>query len=57
VEAELFAAALGLQSPWYVSGLDFSLAKKKLDINIDFEPGSLFSCPACGTPKGVARNG
>jgi len=41
VEVELFAAALGLQSPWYVSGLDFSLAKKNLDINIDFKAGSL----------------
>jgi len=51
VEAELFAAALGLQSPWYVSGLDFSLAKKNLDINIDFKAGSLFACPACGTPS------
>lgn len=51
MEAELFAAALGLQSPWYVSGLDFSLAKKNLDINIDFKAGSLFACPACGTPS------
>ncbi len=51
MEAELFAAALGLQSPWYVSGLHFSASKKRLDINIDFEAGGLFPCPVCGTPS------
>ncbi|MDA3869711.1 MAG: ISL3 family transposase [Gammaproteobacteria bacterium] len=51
VEAELFAAALGLQQPWYVSGLEFSVLNKRLDIEIDFEPGSLFPCPVCGTPS------
>ena len=49
VEAELFAAALGLQQPWYVSGREFSVLNKRLDIEIDFEPGSLFPCPVCGT--------
>jgi len=39
VEAGLFAAAQGVQRPWYVSGLDFSLGKKRLDIRIDFEAG------------------
>ncbi len=51
VEAELFAAALGLSSPWYVSGLDFSTSKKRLDITLDFEVGGLFPCPVCGTPS------
>ena len=46
-EQQLFAAALGLQSPWYVSNLNFSLAAKKLDIEIDFKQGSDFSCPTC----------
>jgi hypothetical protein len=39
----LFAAALGLQAPWYVSDIDFSLEKKRLDIHIDFERGSTLS--------------
>jgi transposase len=47
-EQELFAAALGLQSPWYVCRFDFSLENKKLDIEIDFERGSAFPCPVCG---------
>ena len=49
-ESELFAAALGLQSPWYVSNIDFSLVNKRLDIHIDFERGSTFACPCCGNP-------
>jgi len=48
MQEELFAAALGLKSPWYVSNLDFSLENKKLDIEIDFERGSEFPCPVCG---------
>ena len=51
VEAELFAVALGLQSPWHVSGIDFSLEKRRLDIRIDFEAGGLLPCPVCGTPS------
>jgi transposase len=52
-EQELFAAALGLQSPWHVSNLDFSLKNKKLDIEIDFERGSEFLCSCCGKPAKV----
>lgn len=49
VEAKLFAAALGLHKPWYVSGLEFSASKRRLDISLDFEVGGLFPCPVCGT--------
>jgi len=49
-EQQLFAAALGLQLPWYVSNLEFSLENRKLDIHIDFERGSEFSCPCCQAP-------
>jgi len=50
-EQKLFAAALGLQLPWYVSNLDFSLKNNKLNIEIDFERGSEFPCPCCGKPS------
>ena len=52
-EQELFAAALGLQSPWYVSNLVFSKKGKRLDIEIDFNPGSEFPCSCCGKPAKV----
>jgi hypothetical protein len=46
----LFKVALGLQPPWEVKSLDFSLEAKRLDILVDFEPGSTFPCPECGKP-------
>lgn len=45
---ELFQLALGLQSPWFISSSSFNAAQKRLDIRIDFESGSTFSCPVCG---------
>ncbi len=41
-------AALGLSAPWKVTDDTFSVEEKRLDIMIDFEPGSTFSCPICG---------
>lgn len=49
-ESVLFAAALGLQLPWYVSNLDLSVKDKRLDIHINFESGSSFPCPCCAKP-------
>jgi transposase len=39
---DLFAAALGLTSPWYVSNVEFSAEKRQLSIAIDFTKGSRF---------------
>ncbi|MDX8384208.1 MAG: hypothetical protein R8M45_09010 [Ghiorsea sp.] len=39
---KLFEAALGIQSPWYVKSINFDIAKKRLDIDVDFERGSWF---------------
>ena len=44
----LFAAALGIASPWKVTSVSFSVEMKRLDINIDFPRGSVFPCPVCG---------
>lgn len=41
-------AALGLSPPWKVTDDTFSVEEKRLEITIDFEPGSTFSCPVCG---------
>ncbi|MDQ7002707.1 MAG: ISL3 family transposase [Ghiorsea sp.] len=39
---KLFEAALGIQSPWYVKSINFDVAKKRLDIDVDFERGTRF---------------
>jgi transposase len=48
-QEELFKIALNLQPPWYIRSIDFELERKQLDIHIDFERGSKFPCPQCGT--------
>jgi hypothetical protein len=42
---ELFAAALGVASPWHVADLTFDAGKRLLVINIDFAKGSKFPYP------------
>jgi len=36
---KLFETALGIVSPWYVKSVDFNVADKRLDIEVDFERG------------------
>lgn len=40
-----FEAALGVEAPWYVQGVDFDTARKTLTIAIDFVAGSRFEHP------------
>ena len=39
---ELFSKALMIELPWYIDRMDFEPEKGKLDIWIDFAPGSEF---------------
>ncbi len=39
---ELFAAALGIETPWYVKDVQFDAGKRLLTIAIDFKKGSRF---------------
>jgi transposase len=47
-DTNLLQLALGLTPPWSVTGSDFDPAAKRLDIQVDFTPGSRFACPHCG---------
>jgi transposase len=42
---QLFEAALGITSPWYVQGVDFDAEKHLLTIAVDFSAGSRFTHP------------
>lgn len=42
---EIFEAALGVGSPWFVADMDFDEDERKLTIQIDFERGSRFELP------------
>jgi transposase len=47
-DTALLHLALGLTAPWTVSRSDFHPSARRLDIEIDFAPGSRFACPTCG---------
>lgn len=42
MQKDLFAAALNIESPFYVKEIDFNPEAKRLDIHIDFRRGSVF---------------
>jgi transposase len=44
----LLQLGLGLTPPWTVNRCDFDPTAHRLDIDIDFAPGSRFACPSCG---------
>jgi transposase len=48
-DTTLLQLALGIAPPWFVTRSDFDPAAHRLDIHIDFKPGSRFICPACGS--------
>lgn len=47
-DINLLQLALGLTPPWTVTRSDFDREAKRLDLQIDFAPGSRFPCPHCG---------
>jgi transposase len=47
-DTTLMQQALGLTPPWTVVRSDFDAATQRLDVEIDFIPGSRFACPNCG---------
>jgi transposase len=47
-DTTLMQMALGLTPPWTVTGGDFDAGAGRIDIQIDFPPGSRFACPTCG---------
>ena len=47
-DTNLLQLALGLTPPWTVTGSEFDPEAKRLDIQVDFAPGSRFARPHCG---------
>jgi hypothetical protein len=39
---DIFGKALGINKPWFVADVNFDLAAKRLDINLDFVRGATF---------------
>ena len=47
-DIELFQLALGISSPWFFKSLELDPVAKRLDIHLDFQKRSQFTCPECG---------
>lgn len=43
--SQLFEAALGIKSPWFVQAVAFDASQRRLTVGIDFAPGSRFAHP------------
>jgi len=52
-DLSIFQAALGLGKEWFVTKTEFDAENKRLDIYLDFERGSKFTCPVCETECGA----
>ena len=50
-ETKIFEAALAIQSPWFIKDVQFDVAKKRLDIFIDFKRGSTFPSKKADFPE------
>jgi transposase len=47
-DIDIIQQGLGLHAPWKVTACDLNIDTGRLDIRIDFSPGSTFACPECG---------
>lgn len=47
-DVDVFQQALGLTPPWQVEDCEFDPEAGRLDLHLDFPPGSEFACPVCG---------
>lgn len=52
-DLDIFQAALGLDEEWIVVKAEFKAQEKRLDIYLDFTPGTQFPCSVCGIKNGV----
>lgn len=52
-DLDIFQAALGLGEEWTVIKTEFDAQAKRLDIYLDFLPGTQFPCPVCSLPNKV----
>ena len=55
-DIQLFHIALGLVPPWQVKSCRLDLGQQRLDIEVDFGRGSVFSCPQCGRTECKAHD-
>ena len=48
---DLFRRALNIDDPWILKSIDFDPDEKRIDLYLDFAPGTTFECPICNKPE------
>jgi transposase len=47
-DIDLYRQVLGLEKPWAVGRVDLDVAGQRVDIWVEHESGTVWSCPRCG---------
>jgi transposase len=47
-DIDLYRQVLGLEKPWTVERVDLDVAGQRVDIWVEHESGTVWSCPQCG---------
>lgn len=47
---DLFQKALNIEDQWVLESVDFDPDAKRIDLYLDFAPGTKFGCPVCNKP-------
>jgi len=50
-DKDLYAAILGIRSPWSVSSVELDAKSEQVSVLIEARAGSAFVCPTCGQPS------
>ena len=56
-QLSIFAATLGLSTPWEVTSASFAKESNRLDISVEVVSGALLHCLACGEQKLLTPSG
>jgi transposase len=49
-DRDLYAAILGIRSPWRVREVELKLSEGEVHVHLEHEPGIEWPCPECGKP-------
>ena len=49
-EITLYEKILGINAPWYVSGIEFLEEDRAVNVHVELEPSVQLTCPRCGQP-------
>ena len=52
---DIFAATLGLSTPWQITDVSFAPNEKRMDITVAFNCQETINCPHCGSTSNMCQ--